>query len=77
VREARRALETPPPWFFPYPSLWNEFQQFRASGDLHVFVAVIELDQLTHHQIPPGLAHAGIQLAKAIEALLEHNFGQY
>jgi hypothetical protein len=72
------SLQTPPPWFFPFPSLWHTFEIFRAEADLHVFVGVIVHDQLWGHpQIPPYLAHAGIQLAKSIEAMLGRELGHY
>jgi len=76
IYEARVALQEPRPWCFPFPSLWQALQQWRADTYLHVFVAVIQQDQHSRRpEIPPGLANAGIQIAMSIEAMLQHHPG--
>ena len=76
IYEARVALQEPRPWCFPFPSLWQALQQWRAETYLHLFVAVIQQDQHSRRpEIPPGLANAGIQIAMSIEAMLQHHPG--
>ncbi len=73
--DARVTLEIPSPWFFPDPSFWHTLTTWQAEGDVHVFIAVIEQDQLTGRKIEPWLAQLGIQLANHILMVLEEGSG--
>jgi len=76
--QARASLNTPCPWFFPFPSHWQALNEWRAAFDLQLFIAVIEQDQHSRHpQISPYLASIGIAQARYIEGMLGHNVGWF
>jgi hypothetical protein len=78
LAQARASLETPCPWYFPFPSHWQALNEWRAVFDLQVFIAVIEQDQHSRHpQIPHALATIGIAQARNIEGMLGHNVGWF
>jgi hypothetical protein len=71
VELSLRSIVTPCPWFFPFPTVWEEFRVLNAVSDLNLFIAVLEQSEHGRRpSVPPNLAKAGIEFAKEIQSLL-------